>query len=86
MTSAPNPDQKRIFQRLDRTAKYPYSAGEYLRRFLWFAVQATLVRASLPRAYGWRRLWLRLFGANLAPTARIGRTTRVFHPWLLSIG
>ena len=37
---------RRIYQRLDKTAGYPYSLGEYARRFVWQWVQATLVRFS----------------------------------------
>src|SRR5271154_2837682 len=44
-----------VFQTLDRTAGFPYSPGEYVRRALWLIVQALLIRPSPPRAYGWRR-------------------------------
>lgn len=75
-----------IFQQLDRTARFPYSRGEYGRRFAWLAVQATLLRFSPGRAYGWRRFWLRMFGAKLGRTSRTRPTTRVMHPWLLTMG
>ncbi len=78
--------QAHIFQRLDQTARYPYTPTEYVVRFAWRLVEATLIRLSLPRCYGWRRFWLRRFGAKLADTARIRPTTRVFHPWLLTMG
>jgi len=81
-----SPDRPRIFQRLDQTAGYPYTRGEYVRRYAWLLVQATFIRFSPPRAYGWRRFWLRLFGAKLAATSRTRHTTRIIHPWLLTIG
>lgn len=74
------------FQQLDRTTGYPYTTHEYIRRYLWRLVWLLLVRPSPPRAYGWRRFWLRCFGAKLAPTCRTRPNTRVFHPWLLTMG
>lgn len=80
------PDTDRVFQRLDLCTPSPYSRSEYLRRFAWEWVQATLIRFSFRRAYRWRRFWLRCFGAQLAPTSRTRPTTRIFHPWLLTMG
>ncbi len=73
-------------QTLDRTANWPYSSGEYFRRTLWELVQATLFRWSPPRAYAWRRWWLRRFGADLAPTSGVRPTVRITFPWLLKMG
>src|SRR5690606_6506097 len=75
-----------VFQRLDTTARAPYSRREYARRFGWLIVQATLFRLPLPRAYGWRRWLLRMFGARLGAHAGIRRTVRIMHPWLLEMG
>ena len=81
------PDAPRaVFQRLDQVARFPYSPGEYVRRFAWLAVQATVVRFSPGRCVGWRRFWLRCFGAKMASTAGTKPTTRVTHPWLLTVG
>ena len=44
------------------------------------------MRPSPGRAYGWRRFWLRLFGARVASTSRTRPSTRVMHPWLLTLG
>src|SRR4051812_14940972 len=65
----PAPDGRAVFQTLDRTARFPYPRGEYARRFAWRLVQATVYRLPLPRAYAWRRFWLRLFGARLGTAA-----------------
>lgn len=75
-----------IFQRLDQCAAYPYSRSEYIRRFLWGWVQMLLIRPSPRRAHGWRCFWLRLFGARMATTAGTKASTRIMHPWLLSMG
>src|SRR5689334_22087297 len=74
------------FHTLDRVAKYPYTRGEYVRRTLWRAVQATLFRYSLPRAFRWRRWLLRCFGADLHPSSGVQSTVVVVHPWLLHMG
>jgi putative colanic acid biosynthesis acetyltransferase WcaF len=79
-------DKPLIFQRLDQTSRAPYSSGEYLRRFLWLLVQATVFRLPIPRAYAWRRFWLRLFGAKLGTAAAVHSSTRIMHPWLLELG
>lgn len=73
------------FQRLDRVTGYPYTRSEYLRRFLWGCVQATMIRHSPPRAMRWRRFWLRLFGAKVGKASGIRPSTTVLHPWLLDL-
>jgi putative colanic acid biosynthesis acetyltransferase WcaF len=80
------PDAPQVFHRLDQTASYPYSLSEYARRYAWGFVQRFLVRPSPGRAHGWRRFWLRRFGAALADTSGTKPTTRIWHPWLFSIG
>lgn len=79
-------DDEFIFQRLDTTAAFPYSFNEYARRLLWELVQATLVRFSPRKAHGWRRFWLRRFGAQIASPSYTKNTTIVRHPWLLKLG
>ena len=73
------------FQRLDQIKSYPYSLSEYARRFAWTFVQGTMIRFSPGRAMGWRRFWLRLFGAKLGKLSGIRPTTRIVHPWLLEL-
>ena len=75
-----------IFQTLDRTAAFPYAPREYARRALWTVVSKTLFRLPLPRAYAWRRLLLRSFGAKLGTAAAVHATTVITHPWLLEMG
>ncbi|MBV8781046.1 MAG: putative colanic acid biosynthesis acetyltransferase [Phycisphaerae bacterium] len=80
------PDASLIFQQLDRTERRPYQTRDYLRRFAWMIVQATLYRFSPGRCYGWRRFLLRQFGATLGKAAAVHGSTRIIHPWLLTIG
>ncbi|HSI33044.1 MAG: putative colanic acid biosynthesis acetyltransferase [Phycisphaerae bacterium] len=82
MTSSDPP--RPPFQTLDRTASAPYSLSEYLRRWAWATVQATLWR--IPRAWGLRRWLLRRFGARIGANAIFKASTRIFHPWLLDVG
>lgn len=74
-----------IFQRLDCTAKSPYTRSEYRRRAAWALVQRCLFRPSLPRAYNWRRFLLQRFGAHL-PKAAVRPSVTIVHPWLLTMG
>ena len=74
------------FQQLERCAPYPYSTGHYIRRALWNVVQGTFIRFSPRRAHGWRRAWLRIFGARMSPTSGTKASTRIHHPWLLEVG
>ncbi len=86
MTEPPDPPPSKAFQTLDRTVSHPYTRSEYIRRYLWLAIQATFYRLPLPRAYAWRRFWLRLFGAKLGTAAAVHATTRILHPWLFELG
>lgn len=75
-----------IFHQLDRGDRFPYSRNEYVRRFLWLIVRWTIFRIAVPRLHGLQRVLLRMFGAKLAPTSTIRTSTRIIHPWLLSVG
>lgn len=75
-----------VFQRLDSTAGYPYTLREYIRRFAWEWVQRTFIRFSPRRAHAWRRFWLALFGASMTPSSLTKASTKIFHPWLLTMG
>ncbi|MEM6334238.1 MAG: colanic acid biosynthesis acetyltransferase WcaF, partial [Planctomycetota bacterium] len=71
-------------QRLDRCTPRPYARGEYMGRMGWKMVESTVVRWSPRRAAGWRRWWLRRFGADARGAVQPG--VRVWHPWLLELG
>lgn len=83
---APEGGGPAIFQRLDTCAKAPYSRDEYIRRALWLVVHAVLVSWVPGRFVGWRRFWLRRFGARIDGTCNIRPGVRVRHPWLLEMG
>lgn len=59
--------------------------GERLRETIWDYLGQPLMRRTLERWYGLRRVMLRLFGARIHPTARVSRTVRIHHPWNLTI-
>lgn len=80
------PTEEPIFQTLDRSASYPYPFSEYIRRVIWGVVQRTFFRFSPPRAFGWRRWLLARFGATMGCNSYVRPTTRILHPWLLSMG
>jgi putative colanic acid biosynthesis acetyltransferase WcaF len=73
-------------------AERPFYAGEYrtalplgnrLARAAWGIAYATFFRLSPTPFFGWRRGLLRLFGAVVAPSAKVYPTTRVWAPWNL---
>jgi putative colanic acid biosynthesis acetyltransferase WcaF len=70
----------------------PFYAGDYrnalplgnrLARAAWGIAYATFFRLSPTPFFGWRRGLLRLFGAVVAPSAKVYPTTRVWAPWNL---
>ena len=63
--------------------KKPFSNYNKLARVLWNIVWVLLFRPT-PRAFhGWRRGLLKLFGANIAPTAKPYPGARIWAPWNL---
>ena len=75
-----------VFQRLDLIPSHNYPTRIYAKRLAWEWVQRLLIRPSPTRAYGWRRFWLRLFGAKLHFTCLVRAGARILHPWLLTVG
>lgn len=64
----------------------PWSFGVNVRRVLWSFVQGTLFRWSFHNWYGWRRLLLRAFGAQVGEGARVRPCVRIEMPWNLQLG
>lgn len=52
----------------------------------WGLTWALLAAWTPPPMFGWRRLLLRLFGAELAPTARVYPSVRIWSPANLAMG
>jgi len=62
-----------------------YSGKEKLLRVLWMA--GRLVFRLSPRpCFGFRRWWLRLFGAQVGSQVHIYPSAHIYFPWNLSIG
>ena len=53
---------------------------------LWWLIQATFLAWSPQFMYGWRRFWLRLFGAKIGKKVLIRPSAKVVYPWKLTIG
>jgi putative colanic acid biosynthesis acetyltransferase WcaF len=64
----------------------PHSLGNKMGRVLWAIVWGTLFRWSPRVMFSWRRLLLRLFGANIGRNARISPSVRIWAPWNLTVG
>jgi putative colanic acid biosynthesis acetyltransferase WcaF len=75
----------RLYQRLEtfRPAERGRSRWYAL---LWQMVQAFLVAPSPHFCHGWRRFWLRRFGAKIGENVVIRPSARVHFPWRLTLG
>ncbi|HPM83405.1 MAG TPA: hypothetical protein PLF81_22030 [Candidatus Anammoximicrobium sp.] len=69
-----------------RDCPSPHSAANKMGRVLWAAVWTLLFRPSPRICYGWRRMLLRAFGAQIGRNARISPSVCVWAPWNLAVG
>ncbi|SEB80921.1 putative colanic acid biosynthesis acetyltransferase WcaF [Maribacter dokdonensis] len=53
---------------------------------LWWIVNATLFNWSPQFLFGWRRLLLRFFGAQIGENVLIRSSVRITYPWKLKVG
>ena len=53
---------------------------------LWWLVQFFLLKPSPQFMYGWRRFWLRLFGAKIEANVLIRPSAQITYPWKVVIG
>lgn len=67
-------------------SRAPPSLANKLMRGLWQAVWLIAFRPTPVPLHAWRRLILRLFGAQIAPMAAIYPSVRIWGPWNLQIG
>lgn len=63
-----------------------FSLRNRLFRVVWGVAWLLLARWTPPPLHGWRRLVLRLFGARLAPGARVHASVRIWYPPHLTLG
>jgi putative colanic acid biosynthesis acetyltransferase WcaF len=53
---------------------------------LWWLVQAIFIGPSPQVFYGWRRFWLRMFGASIGKKVLVRPSVNITYPWKVSIG
>ena len=79
---------RRLSVSLDlRNYKNRHSISSKMLRLLWHIIWLALFQSS-PRGafYGWRRLLLRTFGAQIGTGANILPSCRIWAPWNLKMG
>jgi putative colanic acid biosynthesis acetyltransferase WcaF len=64
----------------------PHPLWNRAGRAAWAAVWLVLFRPTPGPLHAWRRLLLRIFGAQLAPGAKIHSSVRIWAPWNLDMG
>lgn len=75
-----------IFQRLDLTSPAPYPRSWYPKKLLWSVAWALLYRPSTRHMTKFRIWLVRLFGGKIAWTVNLRPSSRIWHPWLLTMG
>ncbi|QIG79516.1 LbetaH domain-containing protein [Stakelama tenebrarum] len=68
-----------------RTGGASFSLGVRLRRILFSVCWLAFARWTPPQARGWRRILLNLFGANVARTANVYSSAKIWYPPNLSM-
>jgi putative colanic acid biosynthesis acetyltransferase WcaF len=63
-----------------------FTLSNRLYRVIWTSSWWLLASWTPPRLHGWRRLLLRLFGANVAATALVYPSARIWSPANLELG
>lgn len=85
-TDAPGGARPATYQRLDLVSPAPYPRDWYLKKLLWELAWRLLYRPTPRQLNRWRVWLLKAFGANIAPTAVVRSTSKVWHPWILTLG
>lgn len=67
------------------TEGFDKGAGK-LKIALWYFINALFVRSSLFPFMGWRKMWLRAFGAKIGKGLVIKNEVRIKSPWFLKLG
>jgi putative colanic acid biosynthesis acetyltransferase WcaF len=76
----PRPNSRNLVRRP------PPSVGNKLKRGLWQGVWLLAFRLSPVPLHAWRRLILRLFGAQIGANSAIYPSVRIWAPWNLRVG
>lgn len=63
-----------------------FSLGNRVARVAWGLAWLLLARWTPPPLHRWRRMLLRVFGADIAPTARVHASVRIWLPANLQLG
>jgi putative colanic acid biosynthesis acetyltransferase WcaF len=63
-----------------------FSLRQQAARAVWALAWGAFCRLSPRPFHGWRRAWLRMFGARLHSTAAVYPSARVWAPWNLTMG
>ena len=63
-----------------------FSLGNRVFRVFWGLAWLLLARFTPPPLHAWRRLVLRVFGAEMGRGARVHASVRIWHPGNLSLG
>ena len=75
------------YQKLDQFILPPNFRGRSaLIVQLWWLIQYFFFAHSPQFMYGWRRFWLRVFGARIGKEVLIRPSVKIVYPWKLKIG
>ena len=66
--------------------KHRYSLGNKAGRVLWHLVWLLFFRPSPRICFGWRRFWLRCFGARIGAKVHVYPSAKIWAPWNLEMG
>jgi putative colanic acid biosynthesis acetyltransferase WcaF len=76
-----------IVQKLNRfTLPENFRGRSKIQVQLWWIVNSIFFNLSPQVFYGWRRVLLRLFGANIGKHVLIRPTAQITYPWKVTIG
>ncbi len=76
----------RYFRMMEGHFKPCFSKKNWIARWLWGWVWLFICRPSPRRAHGWRRFWLRAFGAKIGRGTRVYGDVRIWAPWFFECG
>lgn len=63
-----------------------YNPGSKLKRILWYLVGSCFINSYFLPVSGWKRFWLRVFGAKIGKGVIIKPKVNIKYPWFLEVG